>query len=764
MKWYYILLVLFVIPIASAQSTWDLNLTFVDEDNNSTINPTVTIDGNAQSVSNGVMEFTVVNESSVELIASLTTYGTRTWTFGLEKDTANWTRQMPLLKTVDGTSIQFRLRNPDGNVLITDGNVTILHQDENGLAGRFAIGADSLFTAFLSPFDENYLFVVEPITHSDFNYVRNIVTIQIPKDEDDLTEITPFDVKMRGIGIKNVLNTSLEQNFRVFPYSVPYYIADLNASTYFGRKYYFRLTQGNFDENVVFTDDFTGSDADPPDASKWLVFEAGADTSADIEDNDLNLFSPGSGRLAGVFSDVNVFFNIGDSFIFEWTSVNRPTGGVGSEQFEAGFIPDTNQNAFASQSKFSISRLLEGTLQLRHLGSADSTHNDGGSGSIKLTIKLERTGSQTYKVSYFINDNNKIGEFTDTSINDTWKTVMYVRAGSGGTEFVAGKMDDAKLSTEDAFEIQPYLSKIVDSRQVEIQVARAINLESKQANIRILSESFIENAGLQQVETVVTDDQGIATMSFISGNEYKLTLFDSSDNILLEYTFVPTPTQSTLFIYLEEEDFVPSPREFFVTTFFNPAGGTIDVNRDNGTVNITIEYGSDVTVTDVNIIVVNDDLNRTDSRPTITASPMNVSIDLNGVPLNLDEPITIKVNVIADGNSIWFQTQFNQGFGYGGIDYIDGVWRSRFKTDFGCVGGPDGANSFCLVTFLLALIISAILTASAAATTRILNLDMAGIVFMGIMAFFAYMYWVPLWLYGVMALMTLIMIISKGRN
>lgn len=742
MKWHYLILLLFIIPVANA---YTLSLTFVDEDTNTLLENAglaVLVNSTSCTITNGTCIFDAGNNSTAFVSALATGYATREYSFGRDVTFGDVNKTLTLLKDVDGTSIQFKLRDVAGDNFITDGNLTILHQANNYIAGRFQIGSDSLFTAFLSPFDQNYTFIVE-YSGSDFNFIRNFLTVKLPKDEDTIALITPYDVKIRNIGANNVSNTSVEQPFRVFPYTVPFYIADVNANDYFGRGYYFRLSRSDFDQNIILQDDFTGADTSAPDASKWLKFISGADANVDIAGNDLNFYSPGSSKQTGVFSDLNLFFEIGDSFIFEWITNDRPTSGGGSEQFEAGFIPDTNQNAVTSNSKFSISRTADGILQQRHLGSTDSSQGDAGTGIKKLTIKLERTGNQTYQATYFINDTNQIGQFTETVITHTWKVVMYVRAGSGAGEFVAGKITDAKLFESNAFEIQPYLAKQTESNQVSVKLRKIFKGTEKLAGIRILSETDIEGAGSQEVETVVTDAQGQAVMSFLTdGTPYTLSLFDSSDNLLFIREVKIAPNQFTLSISAEDQPLFDTIGEKRVSVAFTPDGGTVaskDVN-----VIARVFYDVNVTVVDVNLIIQQNDFNLSDLNANhfITTSPFDTNISIDIADLNINTPWTMIVNVrTQDGNSYFIKASFNLPRMIGGKDFINGVLRGDFKTGFGC--NADDWLNICPFTFFMSLFFSVVFSAAALAIFGSRNPNVALILFIGLLGLATYFYWVP---------------------
>lgn len=561
------------------------------------------------------------------------------------------------------------------------------------------------------------------------------------------------------------MSSSVENNFRVFPYTNTYYIADVNATGFFSRDYYFRLSRANFDKNFTLMDEFTGADNDPINTSIWFEFSANSTGEVDIASNDANFFSIGSGgdSVEAIISDVNVEFGIGSVFNFEWISNNRPTVVGGSALMSAGFMPDNNANPNSSSPRFSIDRGNNGVLNISH-GTATANQLDGGTGPKKFRVRLERTSTTIYNVQFFIDDTNLMAEFDDTVAHNLWKGTVWLRGGNAGGNTAAATVAEASLFNDNSFIIQPYLASTSNSRQVTVEVARVLDISEKLPNTRILSEAFIEGAGLQEVETVVTDSQGQAVMSFIIGTRYTLTLFDSLDNQLTQIEVVISPTQSGLFINLEEEELFPDYLQQFVAVGFggSPAGGSVDVNTT--TITFTFTFGTNSTITDINIIVFNDDLNRFSIDGNIGAtSPFTNQIELNGIPLNPLLPIRIQVNVIADNNSFWFTTQYNVPVEFGGVPFITGVARGRFKSDLGCTSGEAGQNDLCLPSAILAFIITAMITASVAFQTRILNLDSASILFMIILGLFAYFYWIPLFLYGILAVMAVANIFAGRR-
>lgn len=719
----------------------DVELTFVDEDTGVALNPSVTVSGGtACSPVAGVCDFNFTG-SSATVTASLTNYGERKWTFGYDKDNNRIVKTLTMLKSIDGTTIQFTLRDITGSNLITDGNLTILHQDDNFMAGRFVIGSDSKFSAFLSPFDQNYTFVVE-YSGSDFNFTRNEVKVKIPKDEDTTSNITPYDVKMRGIGTSNVLNSSLENNFKVFPYTNDFYIADVNASTYYGRNYYFRLSRGDYDENVVLVDSFIGSDGDPPNSANWFQFINGAG-DANVLDNDLNLSTfGGASYVSSLLSDVNISFEIGDIYFFEWTTNARPTVAAGSGFLSGGFVPDNNANPATANPRYSIDRANDGGINLFYGGSTNN-QNDNGAGGKKFKIRMERTGVDTYDITYYIDDTNAMFETSVTESHHVWKVGLWLRSGSSGIS--NGKIADSRLFSENFYEIQPYLAPQTQANQVTVKIQKIFEATTKLEGIRIVSNSYVEGAGLQQIETVVSDYQGQGVMSFLTnGTEYTIYLYNSSDELLHTFTVVISPSQTILSISTEGESAYPPTQKKRITVAFVPAGGTI-ASIDTNIV-ARIYYDVNVTITDINIIVQQNDLNLADLNAThfLSTSPFDTNISVNLGTLDKDLQFYIIVHITTeDGNSSYFAAIFNLAGGkVGGVDLLNDIIRGDFKTDMGC--NADDWLNFCFPTFVLSMFLAIMFVAALLGAFQVNNPNLAVILFILLLGLFTYFYWIPL--------------------
>ena len=752
MKWYYLIALLFIIPSVAG---YTLELTFVDEDNNVLLNSnglSVLVNATSCTITNGTCVFDAGNSVTAEVTAAATDYATRSYTFGRDKAVGDVNRTLTLLKSIDGTPIPFKLRVLDGTSFVIDANVTVLHADNNYIAGRSVIGADSLFDDFLSPFKQDYIFVVESESSGDFNYVRNFATVLVPKNEATLANITPFDVRMLGIGTDLRLTSTVDQNFRVFPFTTSYYIADVNATRFFNRNYYFRLERGNFDQNIILEDTFTGADGSAPNTSNWFIFADGAGDIVDIEDNDLNIFAPNSNVTAAVISDINVLFNIGDVKDFEFTSVERPVG-AGSEQYGGGWMVDNNVNPQTAEITFKINRGDTGVLTLYHGTTSVSSQLDGGTGEKNFKIRVTRTSDTVYTSEFFIDDTNLMQTFTDTGSHNLYKVALFARSGSGNA---TGKFDNAKLSTSNAFEIQPYLASIETGRQIIVEISSSFNPTLKLGDIRILSETNIEGAGLQQVETVVSDSKGQGIMSFIIGQEYTLSFFDDAGLLLDTKTVVIGPTTTIVSLSIELEPLFGTPLSKTLLVSFIPAAGILQTNQ---IVEVITFFDANISVTDINIIISQNDINlfSIDGNLVITTSTVSGfasriinNISLSNATISAGRySITANI-IISDGNSFWLTTTYQTPVTIGGVDLLNGIIRGQIKTDFGCT--PNSSDEFCYPLMVISLMFSILGTVAISMNARVLNINTSVFVFLAVLALFTYWFWFPWQLFTGMSL------------
>ena len=588
-----------------------------------------------------------------------------------------------------------------------------------------------------------------------------MIGVRVPRDEQSGELLTTYTITINGIGFETQNGLATDATFFAFPFTETFYVLNIDANAeYFSRNFNFRLQELdiNFGGTTFLEDDFTGIDNDPPDATKWFTFSDQAQSEVDILNNDLNLFAESNGTAAAL-TDINIIFAVNDAFIFEYISPARPTINAGSVQYGGGWTVDNNANPITAEIDFGIRRNNTGILTLNH-GTLTNQQIDLTDTSQVYQIILERTSATEY-TSTFLKDDNVMATFTDVISHNIYKGALFVRSGNGAGQFIKGTVTSARIFQDSSFKINTYLARISEANQVVIEVSDVQEFTRKLPDIRTELSGTVIGAGKVIVEQAVTDSTGRTTMSFVVNKPYTLRLIDADNNVLATLDITIAPNQSTLFVYTSAGDIFPLSQDIWVSVRFggSPAAGSIDIN--SAVIDIITTLGDKTIVSSITSYVINDDINR-----LVTVHPVqtNNTITMSGIPLNLDKPITIRVNVITQSASFWFETTFNRALLIGGVDYLNGVVRGRFKSDLGCSTGEAGSLETCMPTLILSVMAALMITASVAFTTRMLNVDMAGVLFLIVLAMFTYFYWVPLYLFGLLAFMGFFIMYGKGRN
>ncbi len=708
-----LLLILLVIPIAQAQ-VWNLHVTWVDEDTNGIVNPTVTVDGTTATVSNGVMDFNVVDKSSVVVISSLTDFSTKTFDFGFD---GNIIDTVTMLKDLNAFNVEFKLRTDTNSTLITDGNFVVIDQNTGNLVARRTIPSTSIVSTILKPVGKDYNFMITSTTQ-DFNFNKEPIDIKDPIDESTLVNLgTGATKRVSGIGT-------------------------------------FTFGQADTFSETFLSDTFTQADNTAPDSSLWDIIDLLSDGNVSINTNalDLNSVSQGSNdNIFGIQSDINIIFNVGDSVEVKFTSNERPVSTTSDHgvRIQLSVSDATLNPKLSSTSRMGIYRQESGALGSVNGHVNDESQNDGGTGSKNLRFVVKRTTSTNYNVKYFIDDTNKFNEFDFTDSNTTWKLTVFAEASAAGGQTTTGTVDTIsvkkivsdsvfpytttfyianvdfntlyhprdyyfRLSRSDfnesnKFEIQPYLATTEKANIITIRLQRIFDITENLDSIRILIEKLIQGQSFTEIQTVVTGASGQHDVSLIPGDEYRFTLFDPSDNQILQRIDIMAASQTVLSISTEIVPLFPSGTQFNIVVGFDPSGGTI-TNIDQN-VTITLNYDVNVSIADFNIIIQQNDVNITDYNnfTIVPADPAITDINLSQASdLNISSPWKIIVNVkTADGNSFFFTSGFNIARLIGGVDFLNDIIRGEFKTDLECK-----ANDFtdiCFPTMMFSLLFQQLL-------------------------------------------------------
>lgn len=196
------------------------------------------------SVANNGTTYTTDSDGIIDLnlaVTGSTTYEFEAWedsNYGrrfFEFDINNSTElsvSLYMLRDVNGFDYNFQIYESDETTL--QANERLWAYDENmGVCGIVTANASGKAGLFLNP-DENYIYITEDGTV----YTKVDVNVAVPKDEDSLSLITPYNVLVSGLA--NQKQTGLTESFGLmfFPNTIEYYIFDFNGgANYYARQY-----------------------------------------------------------------------------------------------------------------------------------------------------------------------------------------------------------------------------------------------------------------------------------------------------------------------------------------------------------------------------------------------------------------------------------------------------------------------------------------------------------------------------------------------
>lgn len=234
------------IPISS-----NLTLYFVDENTSAPINPsTFTIDGNDHTGDlvdgNAVISLAGWANKNYTIVASVAGKTERQWNFDLNSS-YDFNYMLTLLDTNKGQSFDFVYYKPDLTVCAT---CTISHMINNiRYAERRITNSSGEVTFFLNPTDANYFAYVDDGT-TEWIYSLTRVESRIPKDEEDLFNLTPYSLDVGGLATLSYTGQTTDLNVLIQSNTVDYYSLTYDINTdYLDRTYLIRTTgQDDYEE------------------------------------------------------------------------------------------------------------------------------------------------------------------------------------------------------------------------------------------------------------------------------------------------------------------------------------------------------------------------------------------------------------------------------------------------------------------------------------------------------------------------------------
>lgn len=194
--------------------TGDTNTTFkfVDETNLSTIQPALTINGNAWPVrSDGTFD----NNSDIvfpaTFVATLANYRTRTYVFDSNAG-LNANAKLGMRSSTEAQTIDFTFYAPDQTTVLSNQYIRVLKNGAN--AGQLKTNANGQASFSLAPQDNGYSFKIYSGGSDQsvqYTYTSATVTVNQPIDESTLVPITPnlFNLAVGGLGLQSYTNQVL---------------------------------------------------------------------------------------------------------------------------------------------------------------------------------------------------------------------------------------------------------------------------------------------------------------------------------------------------------------------------------------------------------------------------------------------------------------------------------------------------------------------------------------------------------------------------
>ena len=206
----------------------------------------VTIDGNSwisHVDANAVLYISLADwpTGTSTIVAYDSNYSQRTWTIDLN-ELSEVNTNYSLLPTSLGQTMAFQMYAPD-MTLFSNARVSV-RDDLNHYAEIAVLDASGKTSFFLDGNAEYYEFDIVDVNGTPFTYDKVTVTVKVPKDESDLSLITPFDIIVSGIGDKQFEGYSTDVIMYLISDTEDYYTVTADANNYYARSYQVRIPGG----------------------------------------------------------------------------------------------------------------------------------------------------------------------------------------------------------------------------------------------------------------------------------------------------------------------------------------------------------------------------------------------------------------------------------------------------------------------------------------------------------------------------------------
>ena len=306
--------------------------------------------------------------------------------------------------------------------------------------------------------------------------------------------------------------------------------------------------------------------------------------------------------------------------------------------------------------------------------------------------------------------------------------------------------------------IQMYATATAESVTATIYTKDAVDL-SVEPGIQIDSYRFISGEGTVLIESVTTDDAGIAIMSFRDGVDYTLKVYDVASNFLFEKDITADTTITTYYIYIGTDDVTDwEVSGEYIVVKIAPTTGYLKYGGAGVDVNVTIDTNG--TISTSWMWVSNADGNLDFNVACGTGCGFTIPYaDL--VDVNLGKSITVSVWVVNSSGLVRFKILTFVPIETGSTNLLLLLTSAKFRTEWGC---SADANEPCFFLLMVSAMLTIGMVASVQSTGVTGSSTSLGIVALIGIGLFTYLTWVPTVIFIISALAVLASLILTRRE
>jgi len=295
---------------------------------------------------------------------------------------------------------------------------------------------------------------------------------------------------------------------------------------------------------------------------------------------------------------------------------------------------------------------------------------------------------------------------------------------------------------ESSLTIQPYLVDVGDG------IASTFYLRNSKTglayqDIQIDVQKNIAGVGVVSTESVVSDSAGMASLSFITNDQYYFYFYSSADVLL--YSAQLQPISTTYYVYLDifAIQYIP-PFVVTVDVNFFPSSGILYVNPDTNTVDLNQHIDvNNSTISSIRIQVYSDLNTFIDDTNTGLTGDGWLYQFITEIDINKIYPITVKLTITTASGEQFVKTMV---YTIRQVPRAWDLWTLLTSTVPAELNSGGNKNTTTLIAMFIALV------AMAAAIAGVgIDTGTSAIIGIAVMGFFAWLGWVDIPIFIFMA-------------